>query len=454
MKLVSTLNRVLFVLEEEQNLDLFRMDKEQELTAEVLKEFIGIHGRQRVRYTELKNHYLSRPPILEREPKVESWKPDNKIVSNYSKYIIDTFNGFFNGIPMRVNHDEDNLNEVIQDFWNRNSIDNVMNELAKTTSIYGRGYLFLYQDENAQTNVAYNDPFDMFVIYSDEIRPSSLYGIRYVVDEDGYKGQLFTDTEAYDFTLEGNKLSLGESHSLFYGRIPIIEFIENEERQSLIEPVESLINAYNEALSGKLDDIDYFADAYLSILGALLDDESIKHLKDNRIINMAGDGAEKVTVEFLDKPDADQTQENFLDRTERLIYQLSQVANINDTTFSASNSSGVALEFKLQPMKNLALNKERKFEQGIQTMLQMLFNVNTSIPQSQKQEYMNVGYDWSRNLPANNEAEASVVRSLDGIVSHRKQLEMLSAVDDAQAELEAIEEENAPLPQYDFEMGE
>lgn len=433
---------------------MFRYDRDTELTGEALKEFIALHEVDKLRYQELLNQYLSRPPIVDRPAKEEDWKPDNRLVANYGKYIVDTFNGFFNGIPMRASHKEDNLNEVIQDFWNRNSIDNVMNELAKTTSIYGRGYLFLYQDENAETNVAYNDPFDMFVIYSDEIRPSSLYGIRYVVDEDGYKGQLFTDTEAYNFTLEGDKLSLGDSHSLFYGRIPIIEFIENEERQSLIEPVESLINAYNDALSGKLDDIDYFADAYLSILGALLDDESIKHLKDNRIINMAGDGAEKITVEFLDKPDADQTQENFLDRTERLIYQLSQVANINDTTFSTQSMSGVALEFKLQPMKNLALNKERKFEQGIQTMLQMLFNVDTSIPQSQKQEYMNVGYDWSRNLPANNEAEAKVVRELEGVVSHRKQLEMLSAVPDAQAELEQIAEENAPLPQYDFEMGE
>src|SRR5699024_9470041 len=277
----------------------------------------------------------------------------------------------------------------------------VMNELAKTTSIYGRGYLFLYQDENAQTNVAYNDPFDMFVIYSDEIRPSSLYGIRYDVDEDGYKGQLFTDTEAFDFTLKGDKLSLGDSYSLFYGRIPIIEFIENEERQSLIEPVESLINAFNEALSGKLDDIDYFADAYLSVLGALLDDDSIRNLKDNRIINLAGDNAEKVVVEFLDKPDGGQTQENFLDRTERLIYQLSQVANIDDTTFgTAGNSSGVALEFKLQPMKNLASNKERKFQQGLQTLFSMVFNVVTNVPSNLSDEYRNIQYNWSRNLPA------------------------------------------------------
>src|SRR5699024_5061771 len=135
-------------------------------------------------------------------------------------------------------------------------------------------------------------------------------------------------------------------------------------------------------------------------------------------------------------------------------YQLSQVANINDTTFSTQAMSGVALEFKLQPMKNLALNKERKFEQGIQTMLQMLFNVDTSIPQSQKQEYMNVEYDWSRNLTANLDDEMTMIRGMDGIISHRKKLEMFSADDDVQAEQEQIEEENAPLEQYDFEMSE
>ena len=223
----------------------------------------------------------------------------------------------------------------------------------------------------------------------------------------------------------------------------------------MIEPVETLINGFNNVLSEKNNDVSYFSDAYLSILGALLDDDSIKNLKDNRIINLAGDNAEKVTVEFLEKPDADQTQENFLDRTERLIYQLSQVANIDDTTFgTAGNSSGVALEFKLQPMKNLASNKERKFQQGLQTLFSMVFNVVTNVPSNLSDEYRNIQYNWSRNLPANNEAEMQVVRGLDGIVSHRTQLDMLSAVSDSTAELERIEEENAPLEQYDFEMSE
>ena len=431
------------------------MDKDTEITGEILEGFIQQHEAQKLRYLELYNQYLSRPPILAEPPKEEAWKPDNRLVGNFGKYLVDTFNGFFNGIPMRPSHDNDSVNDIIQDFWNANNMDNTMNELAKSTSIYGRAYLFLFQNEESKTEVAYNDPLDMFVIYSDEIRPRSLYGVRYTVDEDGYKGQLFTDSEAYDFTLDGDSLSLTESHSLFYGRVPMIEFIENEERQSLIEPVESLINGFNNVLSEKNNDVSYFSDAYLSILGALLDDDSIRNLKDNRIINLAGDNAEKVTVEFLEKPDADQTQENFLDRTERLIYQLSQVANIDDTTFgTAGNSSGVALEFKLQPMKNLASNKERKFQQGLQTLFGMVFNVVTNVPGNLSDEYRNIQYNWSRNLPANNEAEMQVVRGLDGIVSHRTQLDMLSAVSDSQRELERIEEENAPLEQYDFEMSE
>ena len=431
------------------------MNKDIELTGELLAGFIRNHEVQKVRYIELHNQYLSKPPILDKPAKEEAWKPDNRLVGNFGRYLVDTFNGFFNGIPMRLSHDDKRVNDILQDFWRANNMDDTMNELAKSTSIYGRSYLFLFQNEASKTEVAYNDPLDMFVIYSDEIRPRSLYGVRYIPDDGKYRGQLFTAAMAYDFILDGDKLALTESYDLFYNRIPMIEFIENEERQSLIEPVESLINGFNNVLSEKNNDVSYFSDAYLAILGALLDDDSIRNLKDNRIINLAGQNAEKVTVEFLEKPDADQTQENFLDRTERLIYQLSQVANIDDTTFgSAGNNSGVALEFKLQPMKNLASNKERKFQRGLQTLFSMVFSVMTNVPTNLADEYKGIHYNWSRNLPANNADEASVVRDLDGIISHKTQLDMLSAISDSQKELDRIEEENAPISQYDFERSE
>ena len=54
------------------------MDKDTEITGETLSEFIQQHELQRLRYIELKNQYLSRPPILDEPPKEEAWKPDNR----------------------------------------------------------------------------------------------------------------------------------------------------------------------------------------------------------------------------------------------------------------------------------------------------------------------------------------------------------------------------------------
>src|SRR5699024_11453070 len=64
------------------------------LTGETLKDFIEQHEAQKLRYLELYNQYLSRPPILDEPKKEEDWKPDNRLVGNFGKYLVDTFNGF------------------------------------------------------------------------------------------------------------------------------------------------------------------------------------------------------------------------------------------------------------------------------------------------------------------------------------------------------------------------
>lgn len=127
----------------------------------------------------------------------------------------------------------------------------------------------------------------------------------------------------------------GQEH--FFGDVPLIEYVENNERQSAFENVETLINAYNKAISEKANDVDYFADAYLAILGAELDEETIKQIRDNRVINLKSGDGQKIVLEFLDKPNADTTQENLIERLERLIFQISMVANISDEKFGTSS---------------------------------------------------------------------------------------------------------------------
>ncbi|RDW17036.1 phage portal protein [Oceanobacillus arenosus] len=418
---------------------VFTFPREEEITPEVVNDFIKLHQAEVPRYKRLKNQYESKAPILDQEAKAE-YKPDNRLVVNYAKYIVDTFNGYFIGIPIKVSHDDSKVDEQVDTFLKINDMDDNQAELSKICSIYGHGFEFLYQNEESETCCTYNDPLDMFIVYDDTIAQEPLFAVRYQKTDDGIKGQLFTTSEEKVIAEGKDGLILSDEKTHFYGNVPIIEYIENEERQSIFESVESLINAFNKAISEKANDVDYFADAYMKLLGMELDEDGMRNIRDHRIINLFGsEEVSKLVVEFMEKPNGDASQEHLLDRIERLIYQISMVANINDESFG--NASGVSLEFKLQPMKNLSSMKERKFTSGMNRRFKMVFNLPTNIETSKKDEWRNLVYKFTRNIPRNISDEADVASSLAGVVSKETQLSVLSVVDNVKDEIKRIEEE-------------
>ena len=140
----------------------------------------------------------------------------------------------------------------------------------------------------------------------------------------------------------------------------------------------------------------------------------------------------------MDKPSNDTSQENFLSRLERLIFQISMVANISDENFGAS--TGIALKYKLQAMSNLEKTKERKFTSGMNRRYKLLFGHPASkVP---KDAWLTLKYTFTPNFPANLLEEAQIAAQLEGITSHETQLRVISAVDNVQEELNKIEEEN------------
>ena len=422
-----------------------------ELTAEDLQGFIDLHQAKVPRYLALKKQYESKPPILDMEVK-EAWKPDNRLVVNFGRKLIETFNGYFLGIPVKISHDNETINDVIQDYWNHNDMDDTLSELGKLTDLYGVAYLYQYQNENSYTRVIYNSPLDMFMIYDDTIEENPLFAVRYHYNKDSQlEGTLITENKYVSFAETKDKLVFTDESPHYYPTLPVIEFISNEEQQSLIEPVETLINAFNKTLSFKMNDADYFADAYLAVLGAELDQEGAYKIRDNRIINIFGtDDASKIVVEFLNKPDGDTSQEHLLDRLEDLIYQISMIANINDETFGTS--SGVALEFKLQPMKNLAASKERKFVRSLNRMFRNFFGLPTNVPNSARNDWADIQYRFTRNIPRNVQDEAETANKLEGIVSKESQLSILSIIDNPTKEIERMDKESLPTNLTDAEL--
>lgn len=438
---------------------VFIHPSEEEINAEVIDKFIKLHQAELPRYNRLKNLYESNAPILDREAK-DTYKPDNRLVVNYSKYITDTFNGYFIGIPIKISHDDTGISERLDMFLTRNDMDDNVAELSKMTSIYGHAFEILYQNELSETCCTYNNPLDMFIVYDDTIAQKPLFAVRYQNTDDGIKGQLFTSDKEITISEGKDGLILSDEKPQYYGDVPVIEYIENEERQSIFESVETQINAYDKAISEKANDVDYFADAYLKLLGMELDDTTLQKIRDNRIINLYGsDDVTKLIVEFMEKPNGDDSQEHLLDRLERLIHKISMVADINDESFG--NASGVALEFKLQPMKNLAAMKERKFTSGMNRRFKMVFNLPTNMEVSKKDEWRNLNYKFTRNIPRNVADEANTANLLQGVVSKETQLSVLSIVDNPKQEIERMNAEIesqasdfSTNPDGDFSIGE
>lgn len=422
---------------------MFRLPKGTEMTIEILDYFLGKH-RQEVtkRYKPLHDAYISDHEILHQDKK-PSHKPDNRIVVNFPKYIVDTMLGFFIGNPIKTVADDEAVSAEVEYLDQYNNQDDNNAELAKMCSKFGNGFEMYYTDEEAERCITYLSPMDAFMIYDDSIIEREMFFVRVYTDWEGnVYGSISNDYGVRHFQVTGGTRWLDDDwQPHHFEGVPATEYVENEERQSIFEPVLTMVNAYNKAISEKANDVDYFADAYLKILGAMVDEEGAKHIRDNRIINFYGDeDASKVVAEFMSKPSADGTQENLLERLERLIFAISMVANISDENFGSA--TGVALKYKLQAMSNLAKTKERKFVSGMNRRYKILFSHPLSkVP---KDAWVQLHYKFTPNIPANLLEEAQTAAQMEGIVSHETQLKILSIVDNVQEELDKIEEENKP----------
>ena len=420
---------------------MFRLPKDTEMTTVLLDELLAKHKQEVTkRYEPLHNAYIGDHEILHMAAKPK-YKPDNRIAVNFPKYIVDTMNGFFIGIPIKVVADDEAVSDFVEYIDQYNDQDDNNAELSKICSIFGHGYEMYYADEDAELCITYLNPMEAFMVYDDSIVERPLFFIRRYTDHEGNEfGSISNSGYVRDFQITGGLRWLDEWRQHHFDGVPASEYVENAERLGLFEPILSMSNAYNKAISEKANDVDYFADAYLKVIGPKLGNDEIQHIRDNRIINFECDDDGKVLIEFMNKPNNDTAQENLLDRLEQLIFQTSMVANISDENFGAS--SGIALKYKLQAMSNLEKTKERKFTSGMNRRYKLLFSHPVSkVPAD---AWVQLHYQFTPNFPANLLEETEIAKNMEGITSHETQLKVLSIVDNVQDELDKIEEENAP----------
>ena len=422
---------------------IFKMPADGELTETRLTKYITLHKQAvRERLKPLKDAYENEYEIYHAKKK-EPYKPDNRVGVNFARYIVDTMNGYFIGNPVKIDSDDQAVAEYVKTLNAYNDQDDSNAELCKLADIFGNAYEIYFLDQNNKIGITYVSPMESFMIYDDSILERPLYFVRYYTDEDNNELGSVSDSYGvrhFKCTASWHYTDDWQPHG--FAELPASELLENAERQGVFESALPAMDAYNKALSEKANDVDYFADAYLKVLGAKVEEGDVRFIRDTRIVNF-GDEAEAsgLVAEFMSKPSADTTQENLINRLERLIFQSSMVCNISDDNFATS--SGIALKFKLQPMNNLAKTKERKFVSLLNRRYRII--MNHVLSPVQPDGWMGLRYKLTFDIPANVADEATIAKTLEGIVSKETQLSVLSVVDNVGDEMNRLGEAEKAL---------
>ena len=166
---------------------MYILPKGTEITIPLLQEFLDKHRSEvNDRYKKLKAAFESDHDILHEAAKPKH-KPDNRIVVNFAKYIVDTFGGFFIGNPIKTVTDDTKVADYVEHIEQYNDQDDNNAELAKLMDIFGKGYEVYFTDEESELCITYMSPMEAFMIHDDSIVQRPLFFVRRWTDRENHE---------------------------------------------------------------------------------------------------------------------------------------------------------------------------------------------------------------------------------------------------------------------------
>lgn len=418
-----------------------RLSKDTGLTPEIIKSLIDSHKKEITRLDLLDSYYRSNAPIMKRR-KNDPTKSNNKLVTNYARYITTMSTGYFVGIPIQTRCKDENLLDRLTAIFKYNDEPDLNTTLATNNSKYGYSYELHYMDEQGRNRMSAVDPREIIYITDNTLNDEPTAAIRYFEIKDAvddnkkiYSIEVYTKDSILYYSMDGDSVALIDEQQHPFKDIPIIRYVNNADETGDYEPVLTLIDAYDKIQSDTANDFEELTDSFLSVSGVTLEPEQALKLKEMKVFNFPDANGK---VEFVTKSVNDSALENFKTRLDKDIHKNSYTPNMSDENF-VGNSSGVSMAYKLQGLEFLTGVKEQKFKKGLLRRVELLSNV-LSIRANQQMNFTDVEFIFTRNNPKNLVEIVEMATDLTGIISNETQLDLLPMVDKDQ-ELKRIEQE-------------
>ena len=387
------------------------------------------------KYTTNEDYFYGKHKILQRTFDDKS-KPNNQVMCNIPKYIVQVRTGFFSSSPLTLESENQEYLKDIRKVLEYNDFKQTFNQLDTYCSIYGHSFLVMYMNEEGRIAFTAQNPTDWIYVRDNSLEQKPKFAIRYyawwddVENMQMYDIELYTDKEIINY--EGSPVDLKEvgRRPHYFNGLPVIEFMENESRQGSYENVISLIDTYELMLSDTANTINYFSDCYLVLTGMQeTQAEDIARMKNDRVL-LVPEGCE---ASFLTKDVSENYNENMLKRLQEQIFVVACTPLLSDSSFS-SNSSGVAIQFKLFSMEKSVQLKENIFRAGFNRMFNLIRDMINLYERKSYTEDDTIIQTFTRSLPMDLSALADSISKLNGVVSRRTLMSQLEFVSDATLE--------------------
>lgn len=309
-----------------------------------------------------------------------------------------------------------------------------------------------------------------FVVYDDSIKAKPLFAVRYyqtgVLDEllrENY--EIYTDSMVYRYHSDGglpetnspvNSVVFDSQEPLFFERVPLTEYKNNEERLGDWEPEIDQMDALDKAISTMANFQEDFNDAAMVATGRFANKTKPVYAKDKQgNVQMGKDGKPVVlvpprpiidpkhhmfylepyiartglsegqrtvvtpTLQYITKQYDSagwSTYTNFLINE---IHKYTNTPNVNDPNF-ASNASGVAMSYKLWGSDQERKIQEALYKRGLRARISACIAYWNKINALPGENDISVLADMVKpnfdpNLPKNDEETAQLVQTLSGI---------------------------------------
>ncbi|MDR9504755.1 phage portal protein [Brevibacillus agri] len=439
-------------------------------------------------YTVMRSYVDGDQDIL-RKPE-EKGKPNNKIVLNFARKIIDFGTSYVASNPIRYTANEaeagaDELVKKLQAVLMDNDEESLSYDIIENGSLDGEVFEYYYFDEDGQICIAEFKADECIAVYDTTVKAKLIAVIRYYTLTDVDWNQKKLIVEVYDeneityLRQEGEGLVLDTSRQqnpvahnvsvLMKDQggtlqqkpvVPWTHFVNRRrkhqanrddgmiEGMSDLADLKPLMDAINKAVSGKVDVQEYFKNPKVIFEDLDLDELLLYDAEGNLITDvekkkqylakqwstsqiLVGKRAVPVTWDLQDTH-----EENTINRLIESLLDQSGTPHLRPDQVGTA-PSGIALKIIFYHADIKAGIKMRQYSKGFRNRIRILTGMLNQKYRKQW-DYQVIDIKFSKNMPVNLVEMVDIVTKLVGQVSHEERLALLPFIDDPKASRDKV----------------